>query len=156
LTSIWIFIAFGVVAAVIGLLFERRRRSGTGGAPPPPDLAPLDDSDFRARVLDEIEAGRKIEAIRIVRERTRLGLGEAKALVDALAAGDDSVEISTAAVDPADDVARVALADPDLGARLVMEIAAGRKIEAIKLLRERTGIGLREARDAIEAMERGD
>jgi ribosomal protein L7/L12 len=37
-----------------------------------------------------------------------------------------------------------------------MEIAAGRKIEAIKLLRERTGIGLREARDAIEAMERGD
>jgi ribosomal protein L7/L12 len=156
LTSIWIFIAFGVVAAVIGLLFERRRRSGTGGAPPPPDLAPLDDSDFRARVLDEIEAGRKIEAIRIVRERTRLGLGEAKALVDALAAGDDSVEISTAAVDPADDVARVALADTELGARLVMEIAAGRKIEAIKLLRERIGIGLREARDAIEAMERGD
>jgi ribosomal protein L7/L12 len=131
-------------------------RAAARDARSPPDLSAFDDAAFRARVVDEIEAGRRIEAIRIVRERTRLGLGEAKALVEALAAGDDSVEISTAAVDPVDDVARVALADPDLAAQLVMEIAAGRKIEAIKLLRERTGLGLKEARDAIESMERGE
>jgi hypothetical protein len=33
-------------------------------------------------------------------------------------------------------------------------IAAGRKIEAIKLLREETGIGLREAKEAVEEISR--
>ncbi|HHO53096.1 MAG TPA: hypothetical protein ENK18_20035 [Deltaproteobacteria bacterium] len=33
-------------------------------------------------------------------------------------------------------------------------LGAGKKIHAIKLWRERTGSGLREAKDAIEALER--
>lgn len=33
-------------------------------------------------------------------------------------------------------------------------IRADRKIEAIKLVRERTGLGLAEAKDAVEALER--
>ncbi|PKP87552.1 MAG: hypothetical protein CVT78_08095 [Alphaproteobacteria bacterium HGW-Alphaproteobacteria-17] len=32
-------------------------------------------------------------------------------------------------------------------------IRADRKIEAIKLVRERTGLGLAEAKDAVEALE---
>ncbi len=36
------------------------------------------------------------------------------------------------------------------------EVRSGRKIQAIKEYREMTGIGLREAKDAIEAIERGD
>jgi len=32
----------------------------------------------------------------------------------------------------------------------------GRKIEAIKRFREQTGVGLKEAKDAVEAMERGE
>lgn len=32
----------------------------------------------------------------------------------------------------------------------------GRKIEAIKRYREQTGVGLKEAKDAVEAMERGE
>lgn len=39
-----------------------------------------------------------------------------------------------------------ALADPAVAAAL----AAGRKIEAIKLLRKRTGLGLKEAKDLVE------
>jgi ribosomal protein L7/L12 len=35
-----------------------------------------------------------------------------------------------------------------------LALSAGNKIEAIKLLREATGLGLKEAKDAIEAMER--
>jgi large subunit ribosomal protein L7/L12 len=31
----------------------------------------------------------------------------------------------------------------------------GKKLEAIKLLKEQTGVGLKEAKDAVEAMERG-
>ena len=33
-------------------------------------------------------------------------------------------------------------------------LRAGRKIEAIKALRERTGFGLKEAKDAVESLER--
>ena len=35
-------------------------------------------------------------------------------------------------------------------------ISAGNKIAAIKLYRELTGVGLKEAKDAVEAMERGE
>jgi len=38
------------------------------------------------------------------------------------------------------------LAQPDIAAA----IAAGHKIEAIKLVRERTGLGLKEAKDLVE------
>ncbi|KQZ63813.1 hypothetical protein ASD67_04480 [Sphingopyxis sp. Root1497] len=34
-------------------------------------------------------------------------------------------------------------------------ICQNRKIEAIKLMREKTGLGLAEAKDAVEALERG-
>jgi large subunit ribosomal protein L7/L12 len=40
--------------------------------------------------------------------------------------------------------------DPDV----VQLINSGKKINAIKLYRERTGLGLKEAHDAIEAFER--
>ena len=35
---------------------------------------------------------------------------------------------------------------------VIEAIAAGRKIEAIKLLREQTGMGLKEARDIVDAV----
>lgn len=35
-------------------------------------------------------------------------------------------------------------------------VRAGKKIEAIKLVRQQTGLGLKEAKDAVEAMERGE
>jgi large subunit ribosomal protein L7/L12 len=41
----------------------------------------------------------------------------------------------------------------DMRAAVEAELAAGRKIEAIKLLREATGLGLKDAKEAVEAME---
>lgn len=38
----------------------------------------------------------------------------------------------------------------DLPAAVVTALSQGKKIEAIKLLREATGIGLKEAKDAVE------
>lgn len=37
---------------------------------------------------------------------------------------------------------------------IVQELMQGRKIQAIKLYRERTGVGLKEAKDAVEQMGR--
>jgi len=40
-----------------------------------------------------------------------------------------------------------------LGRELEQLLTAGKKIEAIKLVRERTGLGLKESKDAVERME---
>lgn len=42
--------------------------------------------------------------------------------------------------------------DAATSAELVRLVQAGRKIEAIKLMRERTGLGLAEAKSAVDAM----
>ena len=46
--------------------------------------------------------------------------------------------------------------EPDFEAELHRLLNAGRKIEAIKLYRERTGTGLKEAKNAVEALEAGN
>lgn len=43
----------------------------------------------------------------------------------------------------------------DWRAQVATEIAAGRKIAAIKIYRENTGVGLAEAKDAVENIEAG-
>jgi len=40
----------------------------------------------------------------------------------------------------------------DFEGRLLAELQAGRKIAAVKLYREQTGVGLKEAKDAVEAL----
>jgi ribosomal protein L7/L12 len=45
---------------------------------------------------------------------------------------------------------------PSLNNRVIALVRDGRKIEAIKLYRDLTGAGLKEAKDAVEALERGD
>jgi ribosomal protein L7/L12 len=45
-------------------------------------------------------------------------------------------------------------ASGDLAPEVVQLLNNGRKIEAIKVHRERTGLGLAEAKDAVEAFER--
>ena len=46
--------------------------------------------------------------------------------------------------------------DANLESQLQDLLAAGRKIEAIKLYREHTGAGLAEAKDAVEALIEGN
>jgi ribosomal protein L7/L12 len=91
------------------------------------------------RLLDQ---GRKIEAIKRVRELTGAGLKAAKDAVEAVEQGLTSVDA-------------FALEEPSLR-ELVELVRSGNKIEAIKLYRERTGVGLKEAKDAVEALERAD
>ena len=42
----------------------------------------------------------------------------------------------------------------DIPQDVLIAVAEGRKIEAIRLLRERTGLGLRQARRLVDALER--
>lgn len=86
-------------------------------------------------ILELIERGEKVKAIKLAREHLGLGLAEAKELVEGL--GRDARDVPGAAAAGADDeVDRL--------------LRARKKIDAVRAYRERAGCGLKEAKDAIE------
>jgi ribosomal protein L7/L12 len=94
-------------------------------------------------VLAALQAGRQVEAIKLLRQSTGLGLTEAKQLIDAHARG-EPISVPAAAERP---VLRT------LPPNVAQALQAGNKIEAIRLLREQTGMGLKECKDAVDAAE---
>jgi ribosomal protein L7/L12 len=119
---------------------EALARGETPSAPRP-QMQRLDMDE----VMRWLRAGRKIEAIKVYREMTGVGLREAKEAVDALERG-EQVPTPTRTVGqyPADIVTQIEALIPH------------QKIMAIKLYREHTGVGLKSAKDAVEAIARGD
>jgi ribosomal protein L7/L12 len=96
-----------------------------------------------ARVLAALRLGNSVEAIKLLRESTGLGLKEAKDAIDRhhRAARPKSFEDSTPAT--------------SLPAAVVDALRQGQKIEAIRLLREQTGLGLAQAKHAVETFHVG-
>jgi ribosomal protein L7/L12 len=89
-----------------------------------------------------IDQGRKVEAVKRVRELTDWGLKEAKDYVDSLARS------SSPAMDSALGVSKETL---EFEVRELL--ARGRKIDAIKKVRELTDWGLKEAKDYVDSVE---
>jgi ribosomal protein L7/L12 len=172
-----VLLILAVVGCVVLLLFGRRDKARRIGLDDPRATARqrmeaadpnLPDSE-RAEIGRLLAAGRKLEAIRRVHEKTGLDLKAAKEFVEhndfpsaASAAspaaqarpraaeqerrpnaGPWGAEESTAPV-PGPGLSSVDLVD------VARALAAGRKIEAIKLVREKTGMGLKEAKDFVE------
>jgi ribosomal protein L7/L12 len=108
-------------------------------------------------LLDEVRAllqqRRKIEAIKRVREATRVGLKEAKDAVDELEAG--SVPPLLTAAAGREDVGREEGTSPALWREVRALLAGGEMIAAIKRVREATGVGLKEAKETVEALAAG-
>jgi large subunit ribosomal protein L7/L12 len=116
-----------------------------GVAPPPgtPQPAPADD-DLLNQVAGLLASGRKIEAIRVYREARGVGLAEAKSAVELVEAGR---QWSAAERTPP-------TSEPGLVEDVLEHVRAGRWIHAIKHYREATGSGLKESKEAVEAMAR--
>ena len=87
------------------------------------------------RVVDLLRDGRKIEAVKIVREETGASLKDALRAVEEIEAGAREVEI--APTDPMPEVEALA--------------REGRTVEAVQVLRQRSGLGLKEAKDVVDA-----
>ncbi|HMO58602.1 MAG TPA: ribosomal protein L7/L12 [Roseiflexaceae bacterium] len=124
-----------IILIVIGaVVIYMRSRSGVTvvsaaphrGTEPPADVATL------------LARGNKIGAIKLVREQTGLGLKEAKEYVEVLERGQTPPPI-TIAGGTADTVESL--------------LARGNKIGAIKLVREQTGLGLKEAKEYVDDLE---
>ncbi len=123
--------------------------TGTGAGMPA--TAPGISSALQlAEVAQLARAGRKLEAVKRYRELApNASLQEAVAAIEKMLAGEAGVLTS----------AEVTSSRPtDQGTTLdqVAQLArSGHKIEAIKLYRQHTGVGLKEAKDAVEAMTGG-
>jgi ribosomal protein L7/L12 len=100
-------------------------------------------------VLDALHRGKTIEAIKRLRDATGLGLKEAKDAVEAYNAG-KVVEVPRQ---------RTSTTMPDgpqggLPDDVQAALQRGQKIEAIKLLRQHTGLRLKETKDMVDDFER--
>lgn len=145
-----VFVIIGVVALVaVGgliLLLAAKNNVTVVDAPrprPPPGVvlpSPGSTPAGLEPVVEALGAGQKIEAIKRYRELTGVGLKEAKDAVEALERGEPVPVTQTPAA-------------PNASVQDLLR--EGKKLEAIKLYREQSGLGLKEAKDAVDAMELG-
>lgn len=101
------------------------------------------------RVRKLVASGQTIEAIKLVRDETGLGLKEAKDAVERCAQG-GSLEIAEERI-----VQRAApQGEAQVGSEIKALLDSGQKIEAIKMLRMRSGFDLKASKDIIDGLER--
>lgn len=99
--------------------------------------------DAGQQLAELVRQGRKIEAIKLVREQTGCGLAEAKAAVEKLERGEPSEPAA-----PGGDLG-------NLKEEIRTLVLSGRMIDAIKLYREKTNTGLKDAKDAVDKIAAG-
>lgn len=122
-----------LLLVLLGLGVVLLTRKPAPVAPAPRVTASMDDVRALAR------AGRKLEAIRLFRQLTGQGLAEAKAAVDQLGG-------RSAPTMRKQGILLREVADSDIE----LQIRSGHLLNAIALYREKNGVGLQEARTAVE------
>jgi ribosomal protein L7/L12 len=142
-------VAVVLLGAVALLVAARRRRDtdlvGSQLAQRRAAVAPT--APLEERVADCLRRGRKIEAIKIYREATGTSLADAKRAVEQFEIGRELRP--SAAPPPTPPSARL---DDAAWQRMRELVRRGQKIQAIKVYRELTGEGLRDAKDAIDRL----
>lgn len=113
-------------------------------------MDPLLSSDKLHEIRQLCEQGRKVDAIKVYRTATGLGLKESLDAVERLAAG---LSMTPPPAPATSEPERPGLT-PDKVAEIRGLCASGAKIPAIKLYRELTGAGLAEAKNAVEQIAR--
>jgi ribosomal protein L7/L12 len=106
--------------------------------------------DVEHKVRREIAAGNKIMAIKLVREASDAGLKECKDFVETMDGGFQPPSIAVS-YQPSSVAAGIMLS-PQSEREVRRVLAAGNKIMAIRLVREASGAGLKEAKDFVERM----
>ena len=131
----------------------------------PTSAASTTVSGLTPEVVSEIDrlvtAGQKIHAIKLYRDRTGVGLKEAKDRIDHwsvsttaphLAAVSNATAVQSAIIPAAPTVSSVRAALPSsVASDIDTLVAADQRIAAIKVLREHSGLGLKESKLLIDA-----
>ena len=103
--------------------------------------------ELAREVKDLYLKNKKLEAVKALREATGLGLADAVRIADKLGAtGKPAANSGTA-------VTSTAMAiGPDHQDEIRSLVAAGQQIQAIKKVRELTGMGLKDAKDYVDGL----
>ena len=104
----------------------------------PVDTATPQTEDLEQQVRLLLGQGQKLEAVKRYKDQTGASLREAKEAVEAIEAG----ESPTSPPEP----------DGNMEADLLPLLEAGKKLEAVKIYKQRTGVQLIEAKQAVEAL----
>lgn len=105
------------------------------------DLSP----EQRSAIQSALRRGSKIEAVKLYREATGASLAESKDAVEAMPV--DSIPVGDLP-----SILPTTGMTPEKMQAVLSAIGRGKKIEAIKLYREATGLGLAESKDAVDSM----
>ena len=132
-------------------------RSATGSTTntTPAGLTPLAIAEIDRLVA----AGRKVQAIKVLRDHAKIGLKEAKDRIDhwsisttapQVAASSHSAPVRSSTSPAYSSGSARSQVPPSVAADIDRLLAGNQKLAAIKLLREHTGLGLKETKDQIE------
>ena len=124
---------------------SRSARLADGGRGAAAAAGPQKPDALRPHIARLLAQGGKLEAIKLMREKTGMGLAEAKQAVEAIGREE-------AIVPPAPGLAATIERAQRMSEEVRRLAARGQKIEAIKLLREKSGIGLKEAKDLVDRL----
>ena len=91
-------------------------------------------------ILEQIKSGNKIDAVKMLRKELNISLIEAKELVEKVSAGDNDLGIRIYLTRKPVSVSEKALEF----------LREGKKIDAIKVVREETGLGLKDSKELVE------
>jgi ribosomal protein L7/L12 len=144
--DIWFWVVVVVGAALIALVIVGTRSARSRVDPTQVSI----DAAVAGQVRERYAAGDKLGAVKILRSATGLGLADAVRIVDKLGASAKPAKTGPS-LDKGVAVTPSSLG-PDNEAEVRALLAGGNKIEAIKLVRTVTGMGLKEAKDFVERM----
>ncbi|NPC70036.1 hypothetical protein HPP05_09805 [Corallococcus exiguus] len=135
------FLVLLLIAVVMGALIGFWLRSSNREQPsePPTHRSPEEGQKSLAEL---IRSGQMINAIKLYRELHGVGLKEAKDAVEAMRDGRAPMEPPV----------RRELPESDANDAIERAVRSNNLIQAIKLYRAQHGVGLKEAKDAVEAM----
>jgi ribosomal protein L7/L12 len=141
-----------ITAVILGLgviiwIANRRRRESaleTMRTKTVAASAPAPDAIAQVRAL--MARGEKIEAIRVLREASGMGLADAKAAVETLNTGSGLNVLAQSSPPPSQLPAELAATVRGL-------LQRGDKIAAIKLVRERMKLDLKDSKDLVDRVE---
>jgi ribosomal protein L7/L12 len=129
-------VALGLLVVVELVRRRRAARSRKPVTPPSPEVV----ERLRALIAED----ERIQAIRVLRQQTGIGLVEAKDYVDRLP--------PSGPVPPWDPAPEGPEPSPETVQRARELIAAGKYVSAVKAIRDDTGWGLKEAKEAADRL----
>ncbi|KOY87418.1 hypothetical protein AD998_15870 [bacterium 336/3] len=133
----------------------------------PSNLSHQEHSSFPLQeVLDLLGQGQKLVAVKLIKESTTLGLKESKDLADLLYENLGSEAILEQVLTPflpffekkQEIIPQQASQNTEFGTKVSVDtildlISKGKKIDAVKLVRDTDGLGLKESKDIVEAIQ---